>query len=330
MTAQSNISFASQTFRIAALKGVDAGGMLALFASVFSENPGLAWYKWKYACGGGMAIGFWDGQSTLMAHYGGLPRQLLFKGDVLPSLQIGDVMVAQHLRGVLTRRGPFFQVCFRFFADHVGLDRPYALAFGFPNERALQLGVALGFYHDVGSVRLVTWPSAKSKLSVGWVWRELVTPDDRDQAVRRTWQAMRTELTDCVVGKRDPRYVAWRFCDRPDRKYRLFALRRWPFGKIVSVVVLRLDPGRAELMDMIGKREFFGLAIRASANEAAIVGAATLSAWASSLAAEVFHQFDGTDAGKVAGLAVAKASIKSETELAATPWWLTGGDTDFL
>ena len=127
----------------------DVTAVLALHEHVFGPGADARWFAWKYgqglSQGRGRAIGAWhDGQ--LVAYCGGLPRTLRLHNTNLRGLQIGDVMVHPAWRGILSRRGPFFQVSKRFYDSQIGAtdSRPFELGFGFPNERHLRLAVLLG------------------------------------------------------------------------------------------------------------------------------------------------------------------------------------------
>jgi len=124
----------------------DTAGVLALFSRAFGTVPPAGWHAWKYGSEGlqGRAMGLWADDGRLVAHYAGFPRRMLWHGNPVEAIQIGDVMVAPEVRGLLSRRGPFFQVCSAFFDQWVGPGRSFALAFGFPSDRAIRLGMALG------------------------------------------------------------------------------------------------------------------------------------------------------------------------------------------
>ncbi len=319
----------AHSFRVAEIATVDQTEVLRLFAAAFGHSPDPRWYAWKYGAGAGEAIGLWNEGGRLAAHYAGFPRELRWRGAPVRAIQIGDVMVAPEVRGLLTRKGPFFQVCSRFFAGRVGAGKAYRLAFGFPNERAIRLGVALGLYHDAGIIHQVSWPASEWKAPFGWRW-EAATGERLIRQVERAWRAMSKDFSAYVLGVRDADYIRHRFLSRPDRQYHIFTLRRWPLGGTVAVAVMHVEPGRAELLDVIGARAAFPAVVRAAAAEAARSGAALLTAWASPAALAVFRESTAVEVvGKAAHLAVAKASALTDDEVVA-PWWWMGGDTDFL
>jgi hypothetical protein len=319
-----------QRFSIGNVGAGDAAQVERLFERVFGAPTGPGWYEWKYGALGGSAVGLWGESGELLAHYAGFPRQLRWYGKALPAIQIGDVMVAPEVRGLFTRRGPFYQVCSSFFSAHVGVGNECALAFGFPNERAIRLGVKLGLYHDAGVIHQLAWPARVCSMPFAWAWRPLQSGRELSVAVERGWLAMSRDFSDLVLGVRDATFVANRFVRRPGDVYRFFGLYHRLTRRVVAVAVMRLASGQAELVDLIGGRSTLPLLIRGATSEAARVGAETLSAWAGCATAAILQETGANNQGTVAHLAIAKASMVGSEDLLTTPWWWMGGDTDFL
>lgn len=309
----------------------DAPEVMRLFVEAFGHQPGHDWFDWKYRDGGAGALGLWDQTGRLKAHYAGIPRNILWQGTAVAGLQIGDVMVSPEIRGLMLRNGPLQQICSRFFATRVGAGRPFRFAWGFPNQRHLRLGVTLGLYRDAGVISQLSWPARQERLWPWWTFSPLAEDSrDFDRQVDSVWQAMAADLRNHVVGARDSGYVRWRFVSRPDRRYRLFALRRRLTGGMVALAVMRLADGAAELLDVIGPRSAFRQVVRAAQNEAARSGAASMTAWASPALVEYSRHTGAAAAPSGASLAISMGSDLSAEEIKTARWWLTGGDTDFL
>jgi len=320
----------NRQFRIRTIVDADESEVLRLFFEVFAHKANSLWYDWKYRQGNGQAVGLWDHNDRLVAHYAGMPRAMLWHGVPMNSVQIGDVMVDPHVRGLMTRKGPFFQVSTRFFYSQVGKGKSYRLAFGFPNQRALKLGSVLNLYHNAGNIHLLLWHAKIAPIPIGWHW--VYFPPNSislSQQVTDVWAAMSLDMRDCVLGVRDANYLRWRYIDRPDRQYRLFALQRWPWGGTAAIIVMHFEKDKVQLLDIIGTRKVFKVAIQAAVNEAARAGATALTAWASSAVVTMLGSgAEVTESG--ASLAVARASTLTEDEVAKAQWWMMGGDTDFL
>jgi len=302
-----------------------------LFSVVFGTAPAAGWWTWKYGPAGldGRAMGLWDEDGALIAHYAGFPRPLRWQGQRRLAIQIGDVMVAPRARALLTRRGAFYQVCSRFFQQHVGFEKGFELAFGFPNERALMLGKKLALYHDLGPIAEVVWPATARR--VNWRWRLApLSAEAAAQLAARLWPGMRAHCPDWVIGERDADFVLARYARRPDLCYRFFALtNRWT-GRAQALAVVRQEAEQVLWLDFIGPPSALTATAPALQALAQTLGARALSAWASPALAERLQACGGQPGGTVAYLAVARASTPTEDALRGARWWWMGGDNDFL
>ncbi len=83
-------------------------------------------------------------------------RAIQLFGSPARAVQIGDVMVHPKQRGILTRKGPFFQAAANFLEHFVGQGKDFPIAFGFPSERAYRLAEHLGLYEKVGELMRVS------------------------------------------------------------------------------------------------------------------------------------------------------------------------------
>lgn len=323
------IRIGAHRFRIADIRADDEAEVSRLFADAFGYRPEAGWHEWKYGGERGQAVGLWDEGGHLVAHFAGFPRTLYWLGEPVAGIQIGDVMVAPGVRGLLTRKGPFYQVCTHFFPGRVGEASPYRIAFGFPNERHLKLATALDLYHDAGLIHEISWPAQQRGLRPGLRWTLL---NDRDliSSAGLAWEAMKKDFAGYVLGCRDPDYLKQRFPGRPGHAYRIYGLRRWPWRRIEAIAVMKLEAGHAELLDLVGARDLFDDLIRAATAEAARANARLLTAWASPAAAEILARTGGKITGKAAHLGIPNASVLTADEAATAPWWWMGGDTDFL
>lgn len=324
------LMFGGKEFRLRPVMPDDSTEVLRLYTTVFGTSLGNEWYEWKYAAGHGEAVGLWDTDGCLVAHYAGFPRSLVWMGFPVTSIQVGDVMVAPRQRALLMRRGPFYRVCEHFVTSRVGANKRFSLAFGFPNERHFRLGVMLGLYDNAGPVHRLVWSTRNVNLGWQWRWTE-ITPKELIAIADPVWAKMRADFTEYVLGTRDAAYLNWRFATRPDRRYRFFALQRRPFRSTVALAVMRTAPGEAELLDIIGPRRALRPLLLGAIGEAFRNGATTLSAWASPSAASTLAPTGATIAGRAASLAIAPASdLRGASNATTIPWWWLGGDTDFL
>jgi hypothetical protein len=329
----------------------DMSAVLTLHTHVFGPGADAHWFAWKYGQepnqGQGRAVGAWH-NGKLVAYCGGIPRTLRVRNKNLRGLQIGDVMVHPAWRGILSRRGPFFQVSKRFYDKQIGphANCPYELGFGFPNERHLRLAVLLGLLRDGGVIEALHWSSLQPKsfrLPWHWLWRPLAASGPRfEKAVSSAWKSMQAEVPDVMLGQRDAAYVRWRYVDRPGAenvsssypetivRYHFFELRR-PWSNFASgVAVMDLRSSTPHWLDWVGPVTLMRLVSQACRVEAARSGAAALMAWASSAVADQLAHSDIERREVCAGLGIPASSNLPPHDMTDMPWWLMGGDTDFL
>ena len=325
------ILLGGQRYRLREVTADDAPAVLSLFETVFGERPPDGWYAWKYGETGlnGRAIGLWDGDGVLIAHNAGFPRQLLWHGRPVDSLQVGDVMVAREKRGLLTRRGPFFQVTVALYAQWVGMDRPFALAFGFTHERVIRLSARIGLYQDLGSVKNLLWPARMQRHSWLWHSREIFPDDaDFDSLIDTGWQEMQRDMPNRVLGVRNAAYLRARYINRPGITHHFIHVARRGYGP-AAVAVARPAGTTLRWLDFIGPRSALGATAAALQRLAARLGLEQVETWASS-AAQVDLLASGAEvAGTAAYFALAPVSVCPDETLGSSGWWLAG-DTDFL
>jgi cyclopropane fatty-acyl-phospholipid synthase-like methyltransferase len=316
--------------------------MRALFAAVFGHEMSAAHWQWKYGEGRGVGIGIWqpatDGTAQLVAHYGGLVRDIRYFGQPAQALQCGDVMVAPGARGTLSRQGPVFLAAATCLEHDIGYGTPQLIGFGFPNRRAYRLPERLGLYADVGRMVAVTWSALTTRPALWLAVRELQPGQPTtDALIDECWQTMAADTTDYIIGVRDAAHVRHRYLNHPDKTYRFFTVRRRLGGAVLGVLVLRLgahtanQPPVCELIDMIGAAHHLPLLIHHARRIAAQWQCPMLSAW-------MTENMRTT-------LALPEAANIQDLEItlpanAWTPgpaidaqrghWWLMGGDTDFL
>lgn len=307
----------------------DAQAVVGLYTEVFGETPPEGWYTWKYGPHGlnGFAMGLWDRDAGLVAHYAAFPRTLVWRGRRVVAVQIGDVMVAPRARGLLTRQGPFYHVCSTVFALWVGKDRPYALAYGFPNERHLRLGVRLGLYHDLGVIVRLTWLAEEPLAPVtGYTTKDLHEPPTL--LVERAWRGMQRDFGSLILGQRDPAYLGARFQRRPGVEHRYLVVRRH-WSRQFAVAVWRVAEETVRWLDYVGPRSFLPAVAALLRQRAHALGVTTVETWASPRARADLLATGAVESGPAARFAVAQRSDCADGALTEAGWWLAG-DTDFL
>ena len=318
-------------WRIGWVDAERAAAMRALFHEVFEHEQSAAHWQWKYGEGRGTGIGVWNrSDDKMVAHYGGVTRDILYFGAARQAVQCGDVMVASGGRRTLSRKAPVFLAAATFMEQQLGFGTAHLIGFGFPNERAYRLPEKLGLYDEVGRMQELTWPALHGGASLCWKVRELPAPTAAALAlIDGCWQAMSASLSTHIVGVRDGKYVAQRYFAHPDKRYRTFWVGNRLTGQTVGLFILRHEPnGSCELLDVIAARARVALLLRQARRVAATLGCAQLFAWVvDSCVADFAADADIKDLNvPVPGNHWTAGPSHADI---AGHWWLTGGDADF-
>ena len=310
-------------------QGVDQFRLRSLFERVFATPMPEKFWSWKYGPGRGVGItASRDGE--LVAHYGGVTRRILYKGEPALGLQVCDVMVAPGERAVMTRRGVFLQTAAAFLELYCGVQQQHRVAYGFPNARAMRLAERLGLYGEVDALVEQRWGAAERFQSWQYQGGELSGGDLSRRDVHSVWQAMAQDFTDQLLVVRDADYLRFRYLDHPVHRYVLLGLRHRFTGRLQGVVVLRPEADQCRLMDLIGPVRLFPRLIELARSRLPHGGATTLTGW--------FTRSQITRLASAGGIThPVDIAIPANTWSVGPPlselqgrWWLTMGDTDFL
>lgn len=318
-------------WRITEVTDADQEAIRGLFKQVFESEMTLDLWTWKYVQGQGMAIAAWRG-SEMIAHYGGVVRELLYFGQPKKGVQIVDVMTSVKERRFLTRQGPYFLVGATFPEYYVGYGQPTLLGFGFPTHIHTRLAELLGLYAPVGQITEIHWSTQKSWSHVFTRIRHLhplEQPADRE-IIDQLWEQMRPDFQQVIIGQRHWAYVEYRYFKHPHKQYELLMVsHRW-WGRPLGIVVLFREQAVCKLIDLIAPIAHIPILIQQTRRIVASWGIPTLSLWITETFAPLFTQTGGTqhpvDVSIPHGIWYEGPPVTEVKD----HWWLMGGDTDFM
>lgn len=311
-------------WRIGCAEAKDYGDIATLFHEVFGHTLSPQFWHWKYGDGRGNAvIARRDG--ALVAHYGGMIRQILLQGQPDWALQIGDVMVHPQERGVLTRQGPFFLTA----ATSAELYGP--LGYGFPTERAMRVAEKMGLYARAGSLAQVAWKPSSPRVR----WRTRVrhlaldAPASDRKKVDLLWAQMADDLRDSAVGVRDWHYIAHRYLGHPHHAYDVLLVGRRLGGAGVGVLVLRRHADACELLDVIGPLAHMATLVDQARRLTAQWGRPRLYGWISRNYVQCWLDTGAVEEALDIQIPTSCWTADARADVLRERWWLTAGDTDF-
>jgi hypothetical protein len=301
-----------------------------LFREVFNEDMSAELWRWKYArdlSKGSVVLK--DGR--IVAHYGGLGRRVLLRGEPSVSVQIGDVMVAPSVRQSVRSNSPFYLAYTTFVDAYVGYGKFFPFGFGFPNDRAFRIAEKLGFYAKVGSMTEPSW-TAQRRWAAGLLQALPVSGDNLPQhtaAIDKLWQRMAPEHGEHIIGIRDAAWIDYRYFQRPGKEYQLYLLRHRLTRQPQALLVLQERGDRLYLLDYVGTLSAMSRTIGWLRDFAARSGKAGIFTWCASHHVRYF----GVEDASLQPLPIAiPANIWTHgpgPEQLNERWWLMPGDTDF-
>lgn len=322
--------------RLVRVSAPHAPAMRELFASVFGHAMSESHWAWKYDGGRGCAVALMRG-SQMVAHYGGMTRQVVFQGRAVMACQVCDVMVAPQARSALARKGAMHKVAATFLDTQIGWGRPHWQGYGFPNRRAFGAARHLGLYEAVDAVDRLSWPAAVTPESKGLrIDRFGLTNGHLDESQRlwidEQWRRMAKDLRDAAVGVRDAQWLQFRYLARPGMSYELWAVRSGLLRRPVGLLVVRRHDQHLEVLDLLGPVAAFGRLVAVARLLAHRGGLTRIECWISRSHRRLLDDVD-PDHVTVTDLGVdVPANVHTAGADAAqlrNRWFLMAGDADF-
>jgi hypothetical protein len=291
-----------------------------------------AFWDWKYRQSGGLGIGVWEGE-RLVAHYGGTGTTAVFEGAEVSTVQVCDVMVDPAVRHAVRRQSPYFLSTSGFLEHCVGSGKRFLLAYGFPSDRHLHLGMHLGLYAEVGTMSELHFDN----VAVGatdWLYRwqplEAANAAEWLPQAERLWQAMRQSLPQTVLVCKDTARLRYRYLQHPDNRYHLWLLKHRLTGRALALVVLKEEDERILLMDVIGTYAELDQVLRLTSLAVRKRWQRPMVFWLSTVYAERIA-LGGVTCNRLPISTPANIWTDSPApERLRNRWWLTAGDTDSL
>jgi len=296
-----------------------------LFKSAFSQDLMPETWLWKYGENRGKAI-VARRKGELVAHYGGVSRNVLFFGKQELFWQICDVMVHTSERGVFSRKGPFFLTAASFTELFGSIY--HGRGFGFPNHRAMKVAEKLGLYSSVSQLVEIRWTQLPDRPRLQVRIRH-VDPSRDEALVDSLWQAMSLDFKDSLIGVRNWTFVEHRYLAHPDKQYDLFLVQSRFRSSPLGILVFNREGERLELVDMIGPLKNIPMLIVQARRLARKYRSMGLYCWITKDFSRIFVQTGGVEFPTEMEIPTTKWTDGPDPEDIRGKWWLMAGDTDF-
>lgn len=295
-----------------------------LFEAIYHQPLDRDLWTWKYGEGRGNAVLAFKGDQ-LVAHYGGMYRDILLAGESEWAMQVGDVMVHPTQRAVWTRQGAFFLICSTWGEMYGPLD------FGFPLGRNMRLAEKLGLYVQAGKVLESRWTAAESTRPRTGTRLQPVDAQARGMGaeVDALWSAMAADLPNAAVCVRDWQWLRRRYLHHPSIRYEVIAVRaRWS-GRLLGVLVLRLHAQECELLDVIGRIADIPTLIDQARRICALRGRSSLYLWIGDAYAACLRVHGAVQREIDLEIPTDGWTDSPRAQELVGRWWLTAGDSDY-
>lgn len=330
------ITIGGEVFNCRYLCAADSSQFVDLHQAIFKSTFNHSQYQWKYLDRGNPSLGLWNGAGKLIAHCGGLQRELCFESAPILGLQITDVMVHPQWRAILTRRGPFYWVSYWLYQNQIGEQAKAKVGYGFPSHRHLELAVKLRLLLDGGSIWQMQWATVRSSPTWFWYYRKLTAASsDWENVLKSSWQRMQKTSQDLCLGSRTFNELIWRYHQHPQHQHIYLGLKRPWSSQIIGVAIIRYpDSNKNKLLwlDWIGPPSALRNALAMVRNYSYDCHGinAEVEAWGSEQIRQALKRTLQYSEQRVAGLGLPIQSCLSASEITEKPWWWMAGDTDFL
>lgn len=314
---------AAPRWQVRHVRPSDFDEIATLFQEVFGHPLSHDLWSWKYANGHGNAV-VAARHGALIAHYGGMYRDVMLCGAPDWVFQICDVMVHPKERGVMTRQGPFLLTA----ATSAEIYGP--LGFGFPNARAMQVAAKMGLYSEVGQMSEVRWKPASQRFRLRTRLHVVVRgAADSRTLVERLWATMARDLRQDVVGVRDWAFIEYRYFSHPHNNYEVLAVTARLTGKPLGVMVLRRLEASCELVDVIAPLANLPLLIDQARRLTGMWGLPFLYCWITKNFLPRFLVGQGQESALNVTIPTSCWTDDPRAQVFKDRWWLMSGDTDF-
>jgi len=251
----------------------DEHGIVRLFKEIFSREMTLEEWRWKYTRPNSNKVYASlaaDENGQIVAHYGGMPQRMVYRGREILGMAIGDVMVHPSFRGTKL---------FKKVAELlpiVSAQDGFILGYGFPNERAMKLPEKLGIYEKVEDV----WESAKEPQfkndHVRLMYKMFPLSYD-DSRIDTLWESLKNDIKISII--RDREYLKWRYKNHPLFTYELWGIKKRWQQKLTGLVVLRRDGENLLLIDFLCPLQSLSAVFQKTENYAFVSGFKNLKLW---------------------------------------------------
>lgn len=299
-----------------------------LFEEVFQQKMSSEFWNWKYS---GVK---WRGicaiqNDKVIAHYNGMPRQILYFGEYKKALQACDTMVATSARGGIKNNSPFYNVAKAWISMNIGINKDFLLAYGFPNKRVMLLAHKLGLYSEVDEITEIHWEATQLQVNQHITIKKYQQSEKIDAQINNLWRDMAEEFKEDVIGIRNTNYIKKRYLNHPSIEYEIYTLHNNK-KDFISLFIIKNQNKDLLLMDIIAKKENYPLVINEVKNIAKDKECKIVKCWITKSKANLFECCNSISNNINVSIPTSAITSNFNPKTIKDKWFLMYGDTDFI
>jgi len=236
--------------KIRLYKKGDEQQITGLFQEVYGKNLTIEQWKWKYLGQGNLRV--WaavaeNENQEIVAHYGGLPVRMFFRGRHIIGCQCVDAMVRKEYRAKeqgIPQAGSAFHKISNLLYETFG-----TFFYAFPGDVYYNWGRKTGhieecievpeYRHDCSSHMTHSAVRLYSLKPIEWT----------DIRIDELWDRVKGNLGWAMI--RDREFIAWRYKSNPFYQHRIYGLEKVFSRKLSGWVIVRENGDDLMVMDMV-------------------------------------------------------------------------------
>ncbi len=261
----------------------DEQQIVRLFEEVYGKPLTIEQWRWKYLGQGNLrvlAAVALNEQDEIVAHYGGIPVRMIFRGRHITGCQCVDAMVRKEYRareqGIPVTEGSFYRM------GNLLYDTFGTFFYAFPGDVYYNWGRKTGHIEecmDVPEYRCdCSRRSGASRIThhASRIY-SLKQIDWADKRIDDLWNRVKGNLGWTMV--RDREFVEWRYATNPFYKHAIYGLEFLFSKRLSGWVVVRENGDDLMAMDLVFEDSALKVLLRETINLAFSSGKRQLRLW---------------------------------------------------
>jgi len=256
----------------------DERRIVGLFKEVYGKDLTVEQWRWKYLGQGNLRV--WaavalNENDEMVAHYGGIPVRMIFRGRHITGCQCVDAMVREGYRakeqGIAQSEGIFYRL------GNLLYDTFGTFFYAFPGDVYYNWGRKAGHIVECMDVPEYRYGCSSRVTHHASRFYSLKPIEWADKRIDDLWNRVKGNLGWTMV--RDRELVAWRYATNPFYKHTIYGLEFLFSKRLSGWVVVRENGDDLMVMDMVFEDSALEVLLRETIHLAFSSGKRQLRLW---------------------------------------------------